>query len=94
MCREWSPGYTSAVRRAPGTYVEWVGDEAVVLREDRGTVHYLNRQAALVYALILEHGEEEAKRELGRLYRDAPKLLVDTEAIIRTMVDMGLLVDE
>lgn len=80
------------MRAAEGFHVEWVDDEAVVLDPETGKIHYLNTSAALLYALILEHGYEAARAELSATYGiEAPP--EEIEATVGDMVERGLLVD-
>lgn len=74
-------------------HIEWVDDEAVVLNPDTGQIHYLNAQAALVYALILEHGYEGAMQELNRTF-EAEQVSSDVADLAEDMVARGILVDD
>jgi hypothetical protein len=80
------------MRAAPGVHVEWVEDEAVVLNLSTRELHYLNHSAAVVYALILEHGLEralvEVKEQMNGVNRD------EVDALISEMQENGLLVDD
>jgi hypothetical protein len=78
---------------AQGLHVEWVDDEAVVLDPDSHELHYLNTSAALVYALILEHGYETAMRRLKADYRNASGFDKEVELLVEDLVGKGLLVD-
>ncbi len=74
--------------------MEWVGHEGVVLDPDSRELHYLNTSAALVYALILEHGYEEAMSRLDTTYQGASNFNDEIETLVSEFVDKGLLVDE
>lgn len=78
------------MKRAQGMHIEWVGDEAVVLEEASGQLHYLNPPAALLLALIEEHGYEGAVASLSERFGDISS---DIEAITADMLDKGILVD-
>jgi PqqD family protein of HPr-rel-A system len=82
------------MRPASGMHVEWVEDEAVVLDQGSGRVHYLNSSAALVYALIQERGYDDAIAELERRHVDVPDLREQVAAAVHDMVAQGLLVDD
>lgn len=83
----------SSVRAAEGMHVEWVDDEAVLLNPETGQIHYLNPAAALVYALILEHGYGGAMQELDRNF-GAERVSTDVAALTEDMVAKGILVDD
>ena len=74
-------------------HVEWVDNEAVVLDPETSELHYLNAPAALVFALIQEHGFEGGLRALHGAQgvtaedREVKELLDD-------MIEKGLLVDD
>ena len=87
------PSYTAAMKLAEGKHVEWVGDEAVVLDKASGDLHYLNPPAALVYALIQEHGYDAGLAELRRLHGGSPTLDEDLPGLLEDMVARGLLVE-
>ena len=57
-----------SMRPADGKHVEWIDDEAVVLDPSTEELHYLNAPAALLYALILEHGFDRGLEELRGIY--------------------------
>jgi hypothetical protein len=82
------------MRAAQGLHVEWVDDEAVVLDSGGGLLHYLNRPAALTYALILEHGHEDAMRRLEELFGGSPHFEQEVDALIEELRDKGLIIDE
>lgn len=73
-------------------HVEWVDNEAVVLDPETGTLHYLNPQASLVYALIVEHGATAAINEIEENYGDAAQ--GDLESLLVDMREKGLLLDD
>ena len=81
------------MRPAPGMHVEWVDGEAVVLNPQTSRLHYLNPSAALLYALILEHGYVQALKRLERLPKETD---MDNEVptLVREMIDAGLLIDD
>lgn len=81
-------------RAHPGTYVEWVGEEAVALDLESNSVHYLNASAALVYALIQECGYEEAIAEIHRRYGGHAGMTDELEALVDLLKEAGLLVDD
>lgn len=59
------------MRASEDVYVEWVGDEAVALHRRSGELHYLNATAAIVLALIQEHGYDAGVAEVvGRFGLD------------------------
>lgn len=76
-----------------GLHVEWVDDEAVVLEPETGTLHYLNPQAAFVYALVLEVGVDEAVAQIADRHGDD---IASTEvtSLLKDMTEKGLLQDE
>lgn len=78
------------MKRAHGMHVEWVGDEAVILEEATGQLHYLNPPAALLLALVEEDGYEAAVSSLIERFGD---ISADIEALTKDMVDKGILVD-
>lgn len=75
-----------------GFHVEWVDDEAVVLDPKTGTLHYLNPQAAVVYALMLELGVEAALQQLRESF-GTESVAGDLETLVAEMTDKGLLLD-
>jgi hypothetical protein len=80
--------------RAPdGFHIEWVDDEAVVFDPATGTLHYLNPQAAYVYALILEVGVEGARGKVETSFGPAAAS-GDFTALVDDMQAKGLLVDD
>lgn len=70
--------------------MEWVGDEAVVLEQASGQLHYLNPPAALLLALIEEEGYDSAVESLTERFGDISK---DIEGITADMLAKGILVD-
>lgn len=78
------------MKRASDLYIEWVGEEAVVLEQSTGQLHYLNPPAALLLALIEEEGFEKAVASLTGRFGDISS---DIEAITADMVAKGILVD-
>lgn len=81
------------MRIAPGMHVEWVDGEAVVLNPETNHLHYLNPPAALLYALILEHGYEEALKQITRLPAETDRS-DELPKLVQTMVDAGLLIND
>lgn len=78
------------IRATDGLHVEWVQDEAVVLDPASGELHYLNPAAAVVYALILEHGYARAVAEVATM-ADAVELRKALPELIDQMIEKGLL---
>jgi hypothetical protein len=76
------------------THVEWIDNEAVVLDTRTGELHYLNSSAAYVYALILEHGFDQAMTELRRTHGDAISGSDDLPKLIDEFVERGLLIND
>jgi hypothetical protein len=77
----------------PGLHVEWVDDEAVVLNPASSELHYLNRSAAVVFALILEYGFEEAMSRVESAFHESTSLEEELDALIAELVAKGLLTD-
>ena len=73
--------------------MEWVDDEAVVLDPDSQELHYLNPTAALFFALVQEHGYEEARRSFESRFQ-IPNVGEELDTLIAQMRDGGLLVDD
>ena len=88
-----SDEYTSAMQAAPGLHVEWVDDEAVVLNPASSELHYLNPSAALVFALVLEYGFEEAMSRVESTFNESTELEEELEGLIAELVKKGLLTD-
>lgn len=82
------------MRVADGMYVEWVEGEAVVLDRTSGELHYLNAPAALVFALVQEHGYERALTELQERFGDDAGMKEELDGLIEDMVEKRLLVDD
>ena len=80
------------MRAAEGLHVEWVDDEAVILDQETGTLHYLSPPAALVYALILDLGIEGAIAKVKELYGDV--VGDDLDELLSDMKEKGLLLDD
>jgi hypothetical protein len=74
--------------------VEWVDDEAVVLDPATGELHYLNRSAALIYALILEHGYERGMKEAATMFEGDSGFGEGSAVLVAEMVERGLLIDD
>lgn len=74
-------------------YVEWVEGEAVVLNRESGELHYLNGTAALVFALIQEHGFDEGMAEVRERFGSSEKVEGDLGALVDDMKEKGILVD-
>ncbi|HEX2295925.1 MAG TPA: HPr-rel-A system PqqD family peptide chaperone [Actinomycetota bacterium] len=77
---------------ADAMYVEWVEGEAVVLNRDSGELHYLNGPAALVFALIQEHGFDRALEEVRDRF-GAEQVEADLDDLVSDMKEKGILVD-
>ncbi|MDQ3983048.1 MAG: PqqD family peptide modification chaperone [Actinomycetota bacterium] len=75
-------------------YVEWVEGEAVVLNRDSGELHYLNGPAALVFALIQEHGYDDALTQLRERFGAAESMPEELDGLIEDMVEKEILVDD
>ncbi|MDQ3915862.1 MAG: hypothetical protein M3323_11140 [Actinomycetota bacterium] len=82
------------MRVADAMYVEWVEGEAVVLNRDSGELHYLNGPAALVFALIQEHGYDGAMREVYERFGTADGMREELDELIKDMLEKQILVDE
>jgi hypothetical protein len=82
------------MRVADAMYVEWVEGEAVVLNRDSGELHYLNGPAALVFALIQEHGYDGAMREVRQRFGTAEGMREELDDLIKDMLDKQILVDD
>ena len=74
-------------------YVEWVEGEAVVLNRDSGELHYLNGTAALVFALIQEHGFDGAMAEVRKRFGSTEQVEGDLGELVSDMKEKGILVD-
>lgn len=70
--------------------MEWVDDEAVVLNSETGEVHYLNPPAALAFALIQEHGFEQARARLSEMIKE-DSFEEEFEQLVADMLEKGLL---
>lgn len=75
-------------------YVEWVEGEAVVLNRESGELHYLNGTAALVFALIQEHGVDGALEEVRKRFGSTEKVEGDLGELVSDMKEKGILVDD
>ena len=75
-------------------HVEWVGNEAVALDPNTKELHYLNPPAALVYALLAEHGFEEGIRAVKRSFGSEEGIEEDLGELLQEMVEKGLLINE
>jgi hypothetical protein len=82
------------MRVADAMYVEWVEGEAVVLNRESGELHYLNGPAALVFALIQEHGYDGAMREVHERFGTADGMREELDELIKDMLDKQILVDD
>jgi hypothetical protein len=80
------------MRPADGLHVEWIEDEAVVLDTATEQFHYLNPPAALLYALILEHGFEHGLEELRRIYGGERDIHEDVTQCLESLAERGILV--
>jgi hypothetical protein len=81
------------MRPADGKHVEWIDDEAVVLDPSTEELHYLNGPAALVYALILEHGFDRGLEEVRSIYGADSEIEKGISECLEGLADKGLLVD-
>ncbi len=81
------------VRARDDVHIEWVDNEAVVLDPQTSELHYLNSPAALVFALIQEHGFEAGLHALegsqGVSGEDP-----EVKELLAEMVEKGLLVND
>lgn len=75
-------------------HVEWVEGEAVVLDQGSGELHYLNGPAAIVFAMIQEHGYDKGLREIESRYGDVEGMKEELGKLIEDMVEKRLLVDD
>lgn len=75
-------------------YVEWVEGEAVVLNRESGELHYLNGTAALVFALIQEHGYDGGMAEVRSRFGSTEQVEGDLGELVSDMQEKGILVDE
>ncbi len=82
-----------SMRPADGKHVEWIDDEAVVLDPSTEELHYLNGPAALVYALILEHGFDRGMEEVRSIYGTESEIEKGIADCLEGLADKGLLVD-
>lgn len=82
------------MRLAPDTHIEWVDDEAVVLDQESGQLHYLNRSAALVLAMILEHGHEEGIKKVIEMHGAQEQVHEDVDAVLNELVDKKVLIPD
>lgn len=82
-----------SMRPADGKHVEWIEDEAVVLDPSTEELHYLNGPAALVYALILEHGFDRGLEEVRSIYGSESEVEKGIADCLEGLADKGLLVD-
>lgn len=72
-------------------HVEWVEDEAVVLDQATGEIHYLNPSAALLYGLILEHGTAPALEEIERTRIESDEQREELKGFMDLLLELGLL---
>ena len=56
-------------------------------------LHYLNPTAAIFFALVQEHGYEEARKSFESQF-DIPNIGEEVDAMVAQMVDEGILVDD
>lgn len=75
-------------------YVEWVEGEAVVLDRESGELHYLNGTAALVFALMQEHGYDGALKEVRDRFGSTEQVEGDLAELVSDMKEKGILVDD
>lgn len=81
------------VKVADTMYVEWVEGEAVVLNRESGELHYLNGTAALVFALIQEHGYDGAMTEVRNRFGSTEQIEGELRDLVSDMKEKGILVD-
>jgi hypothetical protein len=81
------------VKVAPHVAIEWVDDEAVALDPESGELHYLNTSAALVLALIEEHGYDRALEELRTRHGMDEGSETELRDLLEEMVGKGLLIE-
>jgi hypothetical protein len=75
-----------------GIHIQWVEDEAVVLNEESGELHYLNTQSALIYALLLEFGMPDALNEaVERIDGPPDEIREEIHRLIATFTEKGIL---
>ncbi len=74
-------------------HVEWVDNEAVILDPQTSELHYLNTPAALVFALIQEHGWEGGLKAL-RESQGVSGEDDEVKELLDEMVEKGLVVDD
>jgi hypothetical protein len=79
---------------APGRYVEWIADEAIVLEPDTGRLHYLNAPAALMYGLIAEFGYAAAVVEFKHRTKSASGADEALAELVAAMLEKRLAVDD
>jgi PqqD family protein of HPr-rel-A system len=82
------------MRVADTVYVEWVEGEAVVLDQSSGELHYLNATAALVLALIQEHGYDAAVDEVHARFGTGDDVTTGLRDLVEEMREKRLLVDD
>lgn len=82
--------YPVSVRLAEGVHIQWIGDEAVVLDEDSGQLHYLNSTAAVILAMLLEHGEEKTAGMLAEAYEGAHPNEEDLTEVLADLREKGV----
>ena len=81
------------MRAAENLHVEWVDEEAVVLDPRTGEMHHLNTPAALVFALIQEHGYDDAVETLKNRQAD-PIPEQDLAHVLNELKERGMIVDD
>ena len=85
-------GYDFMMQTPPGIHVQWVDEEAVVLNEATGELHYLNPQSALIYALLIEFGMPRAATEAcERLDGPPDEIQEEVANLLATFAEKGLL---
>lgn len=80
------------LRVSDSVHVEWIDDEAVALDSTTSDVHYLNPTAAIVLALIQEHGYAAGLAEVRHLYGDEPQVREELPRLLEEMAEKGILV--
>ena len=81
------------MRLASSIHIEWIDQEAVVLDEETGQLHYLNTSAALSLALVLEHGKEGALSALLRDQEDNSSITDEFTRVIDDLMQKNILTD-
>ena len=78
------------MRLAANAHIEWVDDEAVVLNQETGQLHYLNSSAAVILAVVIEY-DDQALDKLIELYGDNPEMREEYGKVLGDLVEKNLL---